>query len=955
MKKDNVEKALHLYKKHKFGQGIELNADGGMVPNNFAGGGDIGSLAALTNAIENKPQFPQVVGGNETKHYNPVPIKPIEAMDDGGVAGSGELAMTEAEQEAEDEAISLGELEAKARGIRATANDPYVSAGARSSSASYADKLEATLARRRQQEAADLNALDAADVAGEVASDEAQAAATQPPNKKPMTGGMSPAPTSPEDIGKKVVDALRKSGVAKGLPEDASVADKVAAALKASSFSTDAAAGETAKMEKEKAADVVAKAAKEKADAEVAKAKALKDASVRIKEGKGTEEDKTLILDHLSELAGEARVEVDKGMKSAAARSTTTPAATATTGGAGDVSTIPAKTQTADEIAAATLGGAGAISEVPTTTKGADIRLALPDDLQVLLGNAASRYEPATFDALGKLSGRVGVVYKIAKNAGMTDDVARKVAVDEGVKDLQQANLPKLPSGEEAMAIARNSPEVAAMREAAARQAQIKLRDTDLATQEAVATTRLREAQNDLALAQANDFEVRRTRQQAQLDKMREGVINDTLNLDRFVSDAKTRSQLSGMQKVLAFAFMTMGSKINPYELVRDRVQQELNTQLSIVDRKRTLLGELVQEGNSMDDAYKLAEAQLKQLFALQLQKAAAPLRDERQRLAGLDAANKLMYDAAKAQEEVVGKQVNAIYEPYKIKMQGTAAGMTDIFQYLKEGGDMAALQARLKSEAADRAVRSGELGVRKEEAQLKREDLQVKAAGNQLVGKLLAGQPLANAGEYASVVSSNPELRKTLVKPFSVDATTGKVSTQPGFLLARSDKAAEDLVELKGLSEKSLDFLDRMESLLSKNGYNYRSMSKADQGAFNTARDEFVSALGSKAARNVGVPSDKEYERLAGSVPDASWYEDADRAAAKLKEFRRITAGVLQRAYDNNVYTAGQTGGTTAPAAQKATFQVRKKGTTNIQNMSRQDALDLLKMPGGDQYEVLP
>lgn len=941
------------------------------TPKGMADGGGVGNFAALTNAISalSGKTFPEVAMAPPKSEKETVPVtKPVAAAD--GLLVSESDLITDPVREyqenekIDDETMPLEDLRRKAVDIRAAANDQYVQPQMRSAFATQADGLDALL-KKRTDEA--LEGLNAADAAEQVGSMDAESAARKSPlltKKAPNFSGVSADERSANASLLDRTPSLRSALDAAGVLAQAGILTPETSARigktlgKASEQAAAEKAGLAADVEARKViADEKAAADKKVADDKVAadaKAKADKDASLvqasaDLKAGKATPEQKKLLLDRLDELTTEAR-SVIQGKKTDVAANAAAPA-TATTGGGGDAA-IP---KTTDALSQATLDGIGTIATAPTPSAPAPGRIELSQALQSAISSEATRYTPETFAALSAISARPSVVYQTAKMSGFDDASARKAAVDQTISELTGPRLPVLPSGEEAMALARNSPEVAAMRAAAQRQAEIKLRDTALLTQEAQATAKLREAQTDLQLAQANEFEVRRTAQQAQLDTLRNAVVNDTVNLDKYLADAKSRQSFGFIRHALAFVGTAMGGNVNPYALAKQNIANELNTQLNVVDRKRTLLGELIKEGNSMDDAYKLADAQLKNLFALQLQKAAAPLRDERARLAGLDAANKLLYDAAKAQEEVVRKQVDAIYEPYKIKLQGQAGGIRDIFDYIKQGGDMEALRQRLASDAADRSVRRSELGVRKEEAQLKREELQIKSAGNDLVGRLLAGQPLQNSGEYASVIKANPELRKALVKPFEVD-TSGKVTTLPGFVLARSDEAAKDLVELKGLSEKSLDFLDRMEGLLKANGYNYRSMSSADQGAFLTARDEFVSALGSKAARNVGVPSDAEYARLAGSVPDASWYENADRAQGKLDEFRRIFTGILKRTYDNNVYTPGQTGGTTTPASKGATFKVRSKSNpSQVVSVDRQTALDMLKGPGGADLEILP
>jgi hypothetical protein len=218
----------------------------------------------------------------------------------------------------------------------------------------------------------------------------------------------------------------------------------------------------------------------------------------------------------------------------------------------------------------------------------------------------------------------------------------------------------------------------------------------------------------------------------------------------------------------------------------------------------------------------------------------------------------------------------------------------------------MEELRQKMASAAADRAVKRAEVKVQSEETQLKREELGEQAAGRVLMSKLLAGQPLANAGEYAAAVSYDKDVRKALVKPITLSGN--KLVEGQGYLLARNEGAANNLEEFRRDTKKALGHLDTMERILAASRYNYRRMSTKDQGAFRTARDEFIAALGSKAARNVGVPSDQEYERLASAVPDPGFFNNEDFARGKLEEFRRVFTRNLDEAYKAALYTPGQT-----------------------------------------------
>jgi biotin synthase len=121
-----------------------------------------------------------------------------------------------------------------------------------------------------------------------------------------------------------------------------------------------------------------------------------------------------------------------------------------------------------------------------------------------------------------------------------------------------------------------------------------------------------------------------------QRDDLRNAVYNSAINLDKTFSDIKAKQSFSFMQHALAFLGTSMGGNVNPYAIAKGKVNEEMNTQLQMLDRKQTLLGTLIKEGDSMEDAYAKTQARLKLLFGFQMQKAAGGLRDERAKLAAL-------------------------------------------------------------------------------------------------------------------------------------------------------------------------------------------------------------------------------------------------------------------------------------------------------------------------------
>ena len=882
----------------------------------YATGGDVGSFAALTDAITNKRQFPEVTGGDDETEGQSVPLKKPASMADGGVAGL-EAQIAELENAEAGSVYDKSGKIAKLKEALATAKAEEADAAAK----------EATRAAKTASDA-NLNALDDADAQGEVYTNMQEAAANKA--KAGVSEAVNKFRAAPTDADKAAGMSLvdRGGSIVARLLGTGAITPQTAERM-----SKDFLAGdkpglyENVKAGIDKtAADKVVADEKAAADKVVADKKAADDKLAADKKAKDEALARETPYEKLDRLATEAR---DRLAREAAPSAPVASAGASATGGGSDTAAIP----TTDKLMEDSVGALPTISAVGAAGVPAAGQVKVDGAVLTALENPATRYTQDTFNKVNALSSRPGEVYNLALRSGYSKDDALKMAIDQGATELTAPRLPTLPSAEDAMVAARQSPEIASFRQAQARLAAIKLRDTQLQTAEAQATSELRTSQNDLAIKAGQDQEVRMGQLTQQRDALRTSVYNDTINLDKNFTDIKTKNSFGFVKTALAFLGTSMGGSVNPYALAKNKINEEMNTQLQMLDKKQTLLGTLIKEGDSMEDAYAKTQARLKLLFGFQMQKAAQGLRDERARLAGLADANKLIMEGSKEQHDMMIKDVNARYEPYRIKLQGDAGKLRDTFEYLKAGGDMEELRQKMASAAADRSVKRAEVKVQSEETQLKREEVGEQQAGRVLMSKLLAGQPLANSGEYAAAVAYDKDVRKALVKPITLSGN--KLVEGQGYLLARNEGSANNLEEFRRDTKKALGHLDTMERILAANRYNYRVMNTKDQGVFNTARDEFISALGSKAARNVGVPSDQEYERLASAVPDPGYFNNEGFAKGKLEEFRRVFTRNLDEAYKAALYTPGATApvaaGAPLPTALQPVKLRRKSDGTEV------------------------
>jgi len=517
------------------------------------------------------------------------------------------------------------------------------------------------------------------------------------------------------------------------------------------------------------------------------------------------------------------------------------------------------------------------------------------------LNDPTIRYSAPVVEEIKK-SGDYNLVFEAAKSVGYSETQSQQIAIDEVLRNKSVAGLGPLPTGMGAMGMARSAPEYETLRSAIAQQALAKLEDARLAERQSTIERQIKDAALDLEIKRIQDYEIKKGAVDAQVAELRRQVLTDQVDPDRFLAG---KGISKGFAIALGLLGKGLGAKTSIVDYINERVKEDINLQVTQLGRKNNLITMLVNQGNELEDALKLADAYYKNMFAALIEKSTVDIRDERAKMAALGAAAALQEKGAKDLQTIVEKQVNDIYEPYKIKLQSAGTGVKSAAELLRIKGTIKAAGIRAAPKKAAPVL--------------------PPAASPELTS-LYKGESL-DQGQFAKVNLENKDLRlgekvlkvleekkKTIkMKDGTTIQVTELVPDTTRVLLAY-DKTERDKANdatTKGLS--FLGKLTRLEELMAK--YNYQGSqllaSAQDKGAMEVVMGELATELG--VLRNIGVPQEAEYQRIIAALPNMEMLTRGTLTQSKVSEFRNLMIGQIMNARNNYLVGGGLSGTGTA------------------------------------------
>lgn len=524
-----------------------------------------------------------------------------------------------------------------------------------------------------------------------------------------------------------------------------------------------------------------------------------------------------------------------------------------------------------------------------------------PDGTAYDLNNPVDRYSKSVMDVI-RATGDFSLVKQALVAAGYNDKIkdkntltteADRIAADEVLRGTRSGAAPeKMPTGIEAMEIARQSPEYQAAARAAQTGAEIAMEKAKITAKEAELTDTIRKAQIDLEVKLARDFQLKKLALDEQTREMRRQINNQTIQPKRLFVMGENFA-MSSVLAALDIVGSGLGSKASIMDYVQGRINDDLQQQIGLLNTRRTLLGDLVKQGNDIEDAYKLSDAFYKKVFAMELERGVGNLKSDRARLEGFSAAQKLLADAAKAEEEILKKQTDTIREFYANKINTAATGVKNAAEYARIAAGVRAAGIRAEGARA------------KEKQRLIDEDWKRNGPAGSL--PFLEGGSI-NTGDYANLVkwassTGKGDLAKSGVPKYEEVTITETLPNgvkyqyttlqpvQGQVQMAYPDgTSSKEVKDIDDDARKFLGYLNELELIAARNNFTGFAgwANPAEKARAQKVEGDLAAALGGKLNYNVGVPQEAEYQRLKDAIPKATEYSTAGYSRAKFDQFRK-------------------------------------------------------------------
>ena len=498
------------------------------------------------------------------------------------------------------------------------------------------------------------------------------------------------------------------------------------------------------------------------------------------------------------------------------------------------------------------------------------------------------------------------------QSAGLTQVEAENAAIETIAKTQKARSLEALgaPTAAQAEAQARATPEFIALQQALA-QEDAAVRETarlEAAKNNAVAA--IKTAENDLNQKIVQDYETRKRALDSERNFIRQSILDKTVDPNRYITGASKMGL--GIAALLSVVGKGLGAKsAGVSDFIEKQIERDIDLQIKDIDKRKTVLGELVRAGNDLDDALRLTTAYYKNIFSAQVEMAALPFTNEIAKQEALKLSGKLQMDAAKLQDEVLKNAMERIYKPYKDRLSAANNTVIDLAEYArliqqrKLAGDKAAGAAK---KVADTAAAKAAKGAKTAEEQA-----------------LFSGQSL-NTGQYA-------KLPNQIKKEFAVREVNETGRPTGNFVAATDPTAKKGIQEVDTDAQKILDTLTELDSIAAK--YNYTGIGtiagvgvtearRADLARAEKLQKDLAAFMGGKSQYNVGVPSDNEYKRLVEAIPNATSYGSNAFGKAKFDQFRKDVIAAQRRMRSFGL-VAPPTGGATKAFTEETATPIRE------------------------------
>lgn len=555
------------------------------------------------------------------------------------------------------------------------------------------------------------------------------------------------------------------------------------------------------------------------------------------------------------------------------------------------------------------------------------------------------------------------LMVEVGRAAGLTDDVAKATAYEDTRQALAKEYTGEVTPEGIAGAVSER-PLMAEYERAVGDEAKYRLQVAQLNDLERELTAEVTDKLKKTEFEEGIALQKRLMANAALADQLKTSAVNDLMT-------ARLQKGVPPFGALLGMIGAGLGSTGSVADFVRQRANDELEAQLKVVDRKRTMIGDLLAQGDTLPEAHKKAMAALKLTYATSIERSMPALRDARAKATALAEVAKIRAEALQDLNKVATDRVKADFDIVKTNLSRANASVKPGIEYIKIMADLKKAEEGRKAQLKAAGIRAAGDRDAAKVGKLEAADMPLNAGMYAAQsGKTLntaqyqraVGRDSTLAGSFAPVISFKQVPVKYGDKSYSETAPV--FAADPKKLRYVGDpKTATALKENTKYAKDIIPALYEIKSIARSS--DFRVADKTKQGRLNVLRSQVLYALGNLF--KLGTIQEGDRVALENILPAfrATEWNTADSAAA-IDQLTTLFVNSIQNTYDSAVVGessgdwdgkdmrppdyvnmaattraeragATATGGTTTSTVETVTL--KKKGTNDTYVMPKADA----------------
>ena len=369
----------------------------------------------------------------------------------------------------------------------------------------------------------------------------------------------------------------------------------------------------------------------------------------------------------------------------------------------------------------------------------------------------------------------------------------------------------------------------------------------------------------ELQAKQEQEYQIRSRTNAAQAQEIRQAIIDNKIDPKRFWNSMSTGSKVAtGIGLLLGVIGKSLGGRGSVADFINSKIEEDVQQQYKDLDKKRSLLSNLIQEGNSIDDAFKMTTAYLQQIAAAQIVQQSANITDQQAKVAAQQAAAKFELDAAKTLNDILIKNLDKKYGTAKTRVANAGTNAIKILDLARIQRDYDEMERKAQEGKARGAIAGRKVAVSEAAEKRKSDEAKLKELAkdaNPTEQTVLSGE-LVKTSDLPKI--RKDETRKLLVPVY--DPKTGKghpVFRQAAYSATDAEKLRDTQIQVDSFMEQ----LAVLKELAVKYPTGiFETTNAADYRRAKDAEDAIIPLLGK--ITDLGVLQKSDYDILRGNIP---------------------------------------------------------------------------------------